>query len=402
MAFGMKRGFLKAGAPKPSVNNSPTTAIPLKSKSTAGTTLSGGSPLNASRSANNPEIRRSDPSRVLSEIPRIVVADCAIGYTHYLFLPPTNSNIVLVDSRQNVESISTWPIWKQPPPSPLQNPPFTVQDCGEKGRGIFARRPISVGDVIMRERPVCVVHPSLDSATDTKTRMGLFSGALADLSYDTQASITSLHNAEPKLALGHIHGVILSNALPTTVLGKTANHDCYPNAAFFFNIESFTGRFYAARPIAEGEEITISYTLLALSRKERQAELFSKYNFACACATCCLSPALSAASDQKRQAVGTYLQMRPPNVSLAELKKLTRWAEAEGMFRESMSLLFESIDAADREGDESEATHLTHKALMCLHALEGADSPMFIGFAQRMGATPKQLVQRLQDYRRAS
>lgn len=37
------------------------------------------------------------------------------------------------------------------------------------------------------------------------------------------------------------------------------NHDCRPNAAYYFDPQSFAQHVYAARAVAAGEEITVSY-----------------------------------------------------------------------------------------------------------------------------------------------
>lgn len=42
-------------------------------------------------------------------------------------------------------------------------------------------------------------------------------------------------------------------------LGIRINHDCRPNADYYFDPESLTQYVHALRPIVEGEEITITY-----------------------------------------------------------------------------------------------------------------------------------------------
>jgi SET domain-containing protein len=37
------------------------------------------------------------------------------------------------------------------------------------------------------------------------------------------------------------------------------NHDCRPNADYYFDPETLAQHIHAIRPIAAGEEITISY-----------------------------------------------------------------------------------------------------------------------------------------------
>lgn len=37
------------------------------------------------------------------------------------------------------------------------------------------------------------------------------------------------------------------------------NHDCRANADYYFDVTTFTHNIHAVRPIAAGEEITVSY-----------------------------------------------------------------------------------------------------------------------------------------------
>ena len=60
-------------------------------------------------------------------------------------------------------------------------------------------------------------------------------------------------------------------------VGAMVNHSCTPNA-----MQSFAGRriaFRAIRPIAAGDEVTISYVELAATRAERRAALMAGYCF---------------------------------------------------------------------------------------------------------------------------
>ncbi len=60
-------------------------------------------------------------------------------------------------------------------------------------------------------------------------------------------------------------------------VGAMVNHSCTPNA-----MQSFAGRrivFRAIRPIAAGDEVTISYVELAATRAERRAALLAGYCF---------------------------------------------------------------------------------------------------------------------------
>ncbi|EJD51244.1 hypothetical protein AURDEDRAFT_41952, partial [Auricularia subglabra TFB-10046 SS5] len=62
-----------------------------------------------------------------------------------------------------------------------------------------------------------------------------------------------------------------------------ANHDCGPSANYYFVFGTFCGELRAARDIAAGEEITISYCDLLRPRRERQDRLQSLFAFRCRC-----------------------------------------------------------------------------------------------------------------------
>jgi len=51
------------------------------------------------------------------------------------------------------------------------------------------------------------------------------------------------------------------------------NHSCGPNANCTWDIDTFSLALTALRPIRAGEEITITYIKLAMSRAERRGKL---------------------------------------------------------------------------------------------------------------------------------
>ncbi|KAK3302440.1 uncharacterized protein B0T15DRAFT_305542 [Chaetomium strumarium] len=63
------------------------------------------------------------------------------------------------------------------------------------------------------------------------------------------------------------------------------NHDCRPNADYRFSHRTLAQYIHAARDIAPGEELTLSYINPLMSRAERQARL-RQWGFECACPLC--------------------------------------------------------------------------------------------------------------------
>jgi hypothetical protein len=77
------------------------------------------------------------------------------------------------------------------------------------------------------------------------------------------------------------------------------NHDCRPNANYFFDPETFTHQVHAVRPIHPGEEITITYIDPMRPRAERLDALKKNWGFVCHCSQCTAPPAMGAASDAR-------------------------------------------------------------------------------------------------------
>ncbi|XP_026193623.1 uncharacterized protein LOC34623446 [Cyclospora cayetanensis] len=68
--------------------------------------------------------------------------------------------------------------------------------------------------------------------------------------------------------------------------GSLTNHSCWPNAEADFPLPKPSLEVRALRPIAEGEEVVISYIDESLSLHERQKILQTNYGFSCTCPRC--------------------------------------------------------------------------------------------------------------------
>lgn len=129
--------------------------------------------------------------------------------------------------------------------------------------------------------------------------------SLKALPKDHQRAFLSLHNNYPsKIPLSNI---IRSNGYP---LGPTSevggvfpnlsriNHSCKPNAKLSWNPAVQMYVVYAIRPVAEGQEITVSY-LSGGDSRQHQEELKENFGFTCTCELCSLPPAELRASDNR-------------------------------------------------------------------------------------------------------
>ncbi|KAH8673929.1 hypothetical protein BX600DRAFT_547574 [Xylariales sp. PMI_506] len=104
------------------------------------------------------------------------------------------------------------------------------------------------------------------------------------------------------------------------------NHDCRPNADYYFDPESMTQHIHVVRPIAAGEEITISYINTYQTREERLARLDLSWHFSCSCSLCTLDDHQAAASDARlrqiteiRSQLSDWEPSSPATPAMAEL-----------------------------------------------------------------------------------
>jgi SET and MYND domain-containing protein len=74
-----------------------------------------------------------------------------------------------------------------------------------------------------------------------------------------------------------------------------ANHDCRPSAVLTFR--GAVGALRAARPLAAGQEVTLSYIDLCAPSAQRRCELQDGYFFRCACHRCASADGDTAAED---------------------------------------------------------------------------------------------------------
>ncbi|KAJ9155130.1 SET domain protein [Pleurostoma richardsiae] len=77
------------------------------------------------------------------------------------------------------------------------------------------------------------------------------------------------------------------------------NHDCRPNADYYFDLETLSQHIHAIRPIAAGEEISITYIDPVMSRSRRRQKLHSIWGFQCSCSQCTQPDAMTDASDSR-------------------------------------------------------------------------------------------------------
>ncbi|KAJ7032706.1 hypothetical protein C8F04DRAFT_1003440 [Mycena alexandri] len=356
----------------------------------------------------------SDACRLYSGDPRIIAADHRLSSpSHFFFLPSAeNATMVIIDSLSNAKLISLLPLWEKPIPPPPAEPAFAIRESGVHGVGMFATRPIARGELILRERPTFVLNNYLSVHIDQ--HHAIYESALAGLSSSAQAAVCNLHSSFPETPeMSRMRGIILTNAISVSLPHDStiryhgicprlcrANHSCVPNAHLSHVSETFECKLIAIRPIAEGEEITVSnLDSLSVSRAERREYLQERYKFECHCAACGLPEAEVAKSDTRRAAVAAYLKhmQAQQTVTVARVKDLIKLAERDGMVEEALVLALLGMEYAESANNSPEALGLKAQCMNFIRMLDGNDSNKLVAFAEQMNLSPEQLAKVLDD-----
>lgn len=186
-----------------------------------------------------------------------------------------------------------------------ENPPFELHDFPGKGRGLVANKTLHRGDRIFASTPILITD-SDSYALSTSERLALLYRGVETLPPHTQASFWAL--------LGHFNGDPVDNRINTNNFDVTIdgipqqalfpeiamlNHNCRPNAAYFWDEEMMTHYVHAIRDIHPGEEITITYIDNEKDRKTRISRLEKNWGFKCSCSACTAHASLAAESDSR-------------------------------------------------------------------------------------------------------
>ncbi|KAK4443950.1 hypothetical protein QBC34DRAFT_309963 [Podospora aff. communis PSN243] len=104
------------------------------------------------------------------------------------------------------------------------------------------------------------------------------------------------------------------------------NHDCRPNADYYFDHAALTQFIHATRDIQPGEELTLSYINPVMLRVARMAKLARNWGFQCACSHCTQPRPRTDASDARirqikelKQHLRNWKAESPASPQMAEL-----------------------------------------------------------------------------------
>jgi peptide methionine sulfoxide reductase MsrB len=178
-----------------------------------------------------------------------------------------------------------------------RDPPFIVAAIPGRGMGLIANRTIERGDLIKAHASVAIFHndcvdKSFDDYLPHKEElMKLSVNQLPPYTRDLFLAMAA-HNESEEPYIEKIYtntfGEDFGEEEHSLVVPETArmNHDCRPNAMYYFDRKTLVHYTHASRRIYAGEEITITYIDPLQTRLNRRAAIKRSWGFDCSCSLC--------------------------------------------------------------------------------------------------------------------
>ncbi|KAI0127425.1 hypothetical protein BJ170DRAFT_683268 [Xylariales sp. AK1849] len=198
------------------------------------------------------------------------------------------------------------------------SPRWRVEEVPGKGMGLIANQNLQTGDHIMSVSASIMVDYRVYDDVSEPHYFQMQANGIDLLPHRAIFLNLSTHD-EAEDYVSQVHKIILTNAFDIsdaevirrpenekeerfyTVFPEISrmNHDCRPTSHYYFDPYTFTQNVFAVRPIAAGEEITISYVDPFLPREERLWRLDHSWHFPCSCSLCTQHERLSLESDAR-------------------------------------------------------------------------------------------------------
>ncbi|KAK8128153.1 SET domain-containing protein 5 [Apiospora sp. TS-2023a] len=267
---------------------------------------------------------------------------------------------------------------------------WVVKPVPNAGNGAVALRKIARGERIMADVPLFVVPTTVN---DVKTMQQIIALGLKKASKEQAREFLTLDNAHK--ANGPLVGTASTNVHPMGGGGATEaglflaacriNHACVPNAQNKWRKDLGRMTVHAARDIAAGEEITLTYLPALFPWAERQTILKDHFGFKCACATCAIPPGEKRdASDRRRKEINELDEkvgdgkriVKNAEEMLHDAWRKLKLLREEGITDAWVSRAWhDAFQIAIANGDQARAKVFAERDYEATVACEGNDSP---------------------------
>ena len=271
--------------------------------------------------------------------------------------------------------------------------------------GLVALLDFAVGEELISERPLVVLAGTefepqyCDSMRGAIARGAETAAVFAQLPEAQRAAVMALEdtwspNAPTPLGIARTNAVPLGRALSSApsrsalfALTCRMNHACKANALYVWREDLERELVFAMRPIAAGDEITVSYQHRYAPRAARQAALAVGFNFDCRCAACaehCAAPSDQASSDARMRELQDLVDAVPrvgyrdQASALAMCERALQLMAEEGVDTpaDTGCIHHDAFQMASALGEGARARAHIDAACLCAAQCEGATSAL--------------------------
>jgi hypothetical protein len=185
------------------------------------------------------------------------------------------------------------------------NPPWEIKPIPGRGCGLFATRTLHRGEPILASTPLGVYHSSAFLHDYPLGYIYLHTAFMQLPAPTRKLFLSTMAFADGDPIMERINTNAFSGdfegASHFLMYPETArmNHDCRPNAMYYYDPKTLIHATQASRTIHPGEEITIPYINILQPREERQSALSNYWGFTCGCSLCSSSATHTHASDAR-------------------------------------------------------------------------------------------------------
>lgn len=168
-----------------------------------------------------------------------------------------------------------------------------TKELAGKGVGMVAKKSLKFKDRVTAYTPALLAHHEGDLSTMEREkyfRVAVYQ--LPDATRDMYLKLATVYG-DPRV---RVQDIVKANTFQLQLGGQNhlavfpetsrLNHACAPNAQYYLDPSLLTHIVQATRPIAPGEEITISYTSPLDHTSQRQQHLQAGFHFTCSCQRC--------------------------------------------------------------------------------------------------------------------
>jgi hypothetical protein len=213
-----------------------------------------------------------------------------------------------------------------------RDPPFIIASIPGRGMGLIANRTIERGDLIKAHPGIAIFHN--DCVDKSFSDYASHKAPLMRLSVDQLPSPTrrlflsmAAHNESEEPYIEKIYtntfGEDFGDEDHSLVVPETArmNHDCRPNAMYYFDKKTLMHYTHASRTIYAGEEITITYIDPLQTRLRRREAIKRSWGFDCSCSLCSASQSFIRESNRRVVEINKLTKMLMQVVSQNETER---------------------------------------------------------------------------------